>query len=95
MANRRLARWYDILAEYQSTFSYLRSAKNGITDALSRRPDLHPETKFFHDLRITGFDYTSFTLAISEVTSNPELVTNIKKAYLKDRETQASLLDYC
>ncbi|GMF53405.1 unnamed protein product [Phytophthora fragariaefolia] len=89
MANRRLARWFDILAEYHPTFSYLRGAKNGIADALNRRPDVHPETKFFHDLRITGFDHTSFTLAISKVTSNSELVTSIKKAYLKDRETQA------
>ncbi|GMF35630.1 unnamed protein product [Phytophthora fragariaefolia] len=66
MANRRLARWYDILPEYQPTFLYLRGAKNGVADALSRRPDLHPETKFFHNLRIPGFDPTSFTLAISE-----------------------------
>ncbi|KAG3095734.1 hypothetical protein PI124_g8249 [Phytophthora idaei] len=49
-ANRRLARWHDILAEYQPTFSYLPGAKNGIADALSRRPDLQPETKYFHDL---------------------------------------------
>ncbi|GMF67687.1 unnamed protein product [Phytophthora fragariaefolia] len=50
MVNRRLARWYDILAEYQLTFSYLPGAKNSIADALSRRPDLQPETKFLHDL---------------------------------------------
>ncbi|POM64699.1 LOW QUALITY PROTEIN: Uncharacterized protein PHPALM_19737 [Phytophthora palmivora] len=36
MANHRLARWYDILAEYQPTLSYLPGAKNGIADALSR-----------------------------------------------------------
>ncbi|KAG3168446.1 hypothetical protein PC128_g19401 [Phytophthora cactorum] len=42
MANHRLARWYDILAEYQPTLSYLPGAKNGIADALSRRPDLQP-----------------------------------------------------
>ncbi|OWY96746.1 Gag-pol, partial [Phytophthora megakarya] len=89
MANRRLARWYDILAEYQPTFSYLPGAKNGIADALSRRHDLQPETKFFHDLSVTSFDDTSFSLAISEVTTNVDLVTQIKKAYEKDREIQA------
>ncbi|KAE9258680.1 hypothetical protein PR003_g35108, partial [Phytophthora rubi] len=88
MANRRLARWYDILAEYQPTFSYLPGAKNGIADALSRRPDLQPETKFFHDLSVTSFDDTSFSLALSEVATDTELATNIKKAYKKDREIQ-------
>ncbi|KAE9042819.1 hypothetical protein PR003_g15908 [Phytophthora rubi] len=66
MANRRLARWYDILAEYQSTFPYLPGAKNGIADALSRRLDLQPETKFFHDLGVTSYGDTSFSLALSE-----------------------------
>ncbi|OWY99648.1 hypothetical protein PHMEG_00029322 [Phytophthora megakarya] len=36
-----IARWYEILTEYQP---------NGIADALSRRPDLKPQTKEFHDL---------------------------------------------
>ncbi|OWZ12276.1 Retrotransposon nucleocapsid protein [Phytophthora megakarya] len=49
MANRRLARRYGILAEYQPSFSYLPVAKNRIADALSRRPDLQLETKFFHE----------------------------------------------
>ncbi|OWZ22791.1 polyprotein [Phytophthora megakarya] len=89
MANRRLARWYNILAEYQPTFAYLPGAKNGIADALSRRPDLQPETKFFHDLSVTSFNDTSFSLAVSEVTTDTELVTKTKKAYLKDRETHA------
>ncbi|KAE8912562.1 hypothetical protein PF005_g18582 [Phytophthora fragariae] len=60
MANRRLARWYDILAEYQPVFAYLPGAKNGIADALSRRPDLKPETKDFHDLRVPSFNETSY-----------------------------------
>ncbi|GMF36236.1 unnamed protein product [Phytophthora fragariaefolia] len=88
MANRRLARWYDILTEYQPTFSYLPGAKNGIADALSRRPDLQPETKFFHDLSVTSFDDTTFSLEISEVTTDSELVVKIKKAYKKDRDAQ-------
>ncbi|GMF18347.1 unnamed protein product [Phytophthora fragariaefolia] len=88
MANRRLARGYDILAKCQPTFSYLSGAKNGIADALSRRPGLQPETKFFQDLSVTSFDDTSFSLALSEVTTNTELATNIKKAYKKDREVQ-------
>ncbi|KAG3153577.1 hypothetical protein PI126_g10003 [Phytophthora idaei] len=89
MANRRLARWYDILAEYQPTFSYLPGAKNGTADALSRRPDLQPEAKSFHDLSVTSFDATSFSFAISEVTTDTELITKIKKAYMKDRDAQA------
>ncbi|KAG2997577.1 hypothetical protein PC121_g19184 [Phytophthora cactorum] len=89
MANRRLARWYDIVAEYQPTFSYLPGAKNGIADALSRRPDLQPETKFFHDLSVSSFNGTSFGLAISEVTTDTKLIPNIKKAYVKDRDVQA------
>ncbi|OWZ09665.1 DNA/RNA polymerase [Phytophthora megakarya] len=40
MANCRLARWYDILGEYQPIFSYLPGAKNGIADALRRKSDL-------------------------------------------------------
>ncbi|KAG3196944.1 hypothetical protein PC128_g7243 [Phytophthora cactorum] len=89
MANRRHARWYDILAEYQPTFSYLPRVKNGIADPLSRSPGLQPETKFFHDLSVTSFDDASLSLAINEVTTDTKLVTNIKKAYVKDRDAQA------
>ncbi|KAG4058525.1 hypothetical protein PC123_g6507 [Phytophthora cactorum] len=89
MANRRLARWYDILAEYNPTFSYLPGAKNGIADALSRRPDLQPETKYFHDLSVTSFDDTSFSLALSEVSTDTELMKKIKSDYTQDREIQA------
>ncbi|GMF26696.1 unnamed protein product [Phytophthora fragariaefolia] len=84
MANRRLARWYDILAEYQPTFSYLPGAKNGIADALSRRPDLDPETKFFHDLSVTSFNDTSFSLALSErrnLSSIPKREQHQQKQY--------------
>ncbi|OWZ04628.1 hypothetical protein PHMEG_00023435 [Phytophthora megakarya] len=66
MANCLLARWYDILAECQPTFSYLPGAENGISNTLSR------------------------SLAISEVTTNVELVTQIKKSYEKHREIQAT-----
>ncbi|POM59801.1 putative retroelement [Phytophthora palmivora] len=84
MANRRLARWYDILAEYQPTFSYLPGARNGIADALSRRLDLQPETKFFHDLSITSFNDT-------DVVVNADIISKIKKAYNKDREVRTIL----
>ncbi|KAG2993101.1 hypothetical protein PC120_g22334 [Phytophthora cactorum] len=93
MANRRLARWYDILTEYQPMFLYPPGAKKGIADALSRRRDLQPETKFFHDLSVTSFNDTSFSLAISEVTIDTDLITNIKKAYVKDRDAHAFF--YC
>ncbi|GMF39863.1 unnamed protein product [Phytophthora fragariaefolia] len=89
MANRRLARWYNILAEYQPTFSYLPGAKNCIVDALSRRPDLQPETKFFHDLSVTSFDDTSFSLALSE--SKPQRVSQHRKKYPCYYETNGFL----
>ncbi|KAE9049917.1 hypothetical protein PR001_g2866 [Phytophthora rubi] len=91
MTNRRLARWYDTLAEYQPMFSYLPGAKKGIADALSRRPDLQPDTKFFHDLSATSFDDTSFSLAISKVSGDSEFISRIKKSYKKERDVHAIL----
>ncbi|OWZ24220.1 hypothetical protein PHMEG_000798 [Phytophthora megakarya] len=86
MANCRLGRWYDILAEYQPMFSCLPGVNNGISDALSKRQDLQPETKSFHDFSVTGFDDTSVSLEISEGTMKVKLVTQIKNVYEKDRE---------
>ncbi|OWZ14723.1 Retrovirus Polyprotein, partial [Phytophthora megakarya] len=74
MANRRLARWYDILAEYQPVFAYLPGAQNGIADALSRRPDLKPQTKEFHDLLVPSFNETSYQLRIAEIKPTNDLV---------------------
>ncbi|KAE9043462.1 hypothetical protein PR003_g6176 [Phytophthora rubi] len=70
-------------------FSYLPGAKNGIVDALSRRLDLQPETKFSHDLSVTSFDDTSYSLAISEVSGDSELISRIKKSSKKNRDVQA------
>ncbi|OWZ17101.1 LOW QUALITY PROTEIN: Pol Polyprotein [Phytophthora megakarya] len=89
MANRRLARWYDMLAEYQPIISYLPGTKNGIADALSRRSDLPPETKYFHELSVTSCDDTSFTMEISAVMVYSDLIKKIKAAYIKVREIQA------
>ncbi|POM78955.1 Putative retroelement [Phytophthora palmivora] len=55
------------------------------------KPDLQPETKFFHDVSVTSFDGTSFSLALKEVTLNTELIISIKTAYATDREVQAIL----
>ncbi|GMF31856.1 unnamed protein product [Phytophthora fragariaefolia] len=88
MANRHLARWYDVLAEYQPKFSYLPEAKYGMADAFNRCPDLQPETKHFHDLSVTSFKNTSFQMEISDVTTDSELIKVIKYAYTKDRETE-------
>ncbi|KAE9328138.1 hypothetical protein PF008_g16246 [Phytophthora fragariae] len=85
MANRRLVRWYDILAEYQPVFAYLPGAKNGIADALSRRPDLKPETKDFHDLLVPSFNETSYQLRVTEIKSNDDLIKAIIAGYPKDK----------
>ncbi|OWZ16372.1 polyprotein [Phytophthora megakarya] len=74
---------------YQPIFSYLPGAKNGIADALSRISDLQPEVKYFQDLSITSFDDTSFTMEISEVTADSDLIMKIKASCIKDREIQA------
>ncbi|GMF18113.1 unnamed protein product [Phytophthora lilii] len=83
MANRRLARWYDILAEYQPVFAYLPGAKNGIADALSRRPDLKPETKEFHDLLVPSFNESSYQLREIEIRPTSDLVKAIIEGYKK------------
>lgn len=43
--NRRLARWYDTLAEYDLEFTHLPGKENTVADALSRRPDFNAEGK--------------------------------------------------
>ncbi|GMF33563.1 unnamed protein product [Phytophthora fragariaefolia] len=85
MANRCLARWYDILAEYQPVFEYLPGAKNGIADALSRRPDLKPETKEFHDLLAPSFNETSYQLRVTEIRPTSDLIKTIVEGYKKDK----------
>ncbi|GMF35533.1 unnamed protein product [Phytophthora fragariaefolia] len=88
MANRRLARWYDILAEYQPVFANLPGAKNGIADALSRRPDLKPETKEFHDLLVPSFNETSYQLRVTEIRPTSDLIKAIIEGYKKDKVVQ-------
>ncbi|GMG15662.1 unnamed protein product [Phytophthora fragariaefolia] len=83
MANRRLARWYDILAEYQPVFGYLPGADNGITDALSRRPDLKPKTNEFHDLFVPSFNETSYQLRVTEIRPTSDLIKAIIEGYKK------------
>ncbi|GMG15834.1 unnamed protein product [Phytophthora fragariaefolia] len=85
MANRRLARWYDILAKYQPVFAYLPGAKNGIADALSRRPDLKPETKDFHDLPVPSFNETCYQLRVTEIKPNDDLIKAIIAGCAKDK----------
>ncbi|GMF53574.1 unnamed protein product [Phytophthora fragariaefolia] len=85
MANRRLARWYAILAEYQPVFAYLPGAKNGIADALSRRPDLEPETTTFHDLLVPSFNATSYQLRVMAIKPTSDLIKSIIAGYAKDK----------
>ncbi|GMF57150.1 unnamed protein product [Phytophthora fragariaefolia] len=85
MANRRLARWYDILAEYQPVFACLPGAKNGIADALSRQSDLKPETKDFHDLLVPSFNETSYQLRVTEIKPIEDLIKAIIAGYAKDK----------
>ncbi|POM70519.1 Polyprotein [Phytophthora palmivora] len=56
---------------------------------LARWHDLQPDTKFFHDLSITSFNNTSFSLAISDVVMSSDIISKIKKTYKKDREFQS------
>ncbi|GMF31382.1 unnamed protein product [Phytophthora fragariaefolia] len=88
MANIRLARWYDILAEYQPVFAYLPGAKNGIADALSRRPDPKPKTKKFHDLLVPSFNETSYQLRVTEIRPTSDLTKTIIEGYKKDKNIQ-------
>ncbi|OWZ01672.1 Retrotransposon nucleocapsid protein [Phytophthora megakarya] len=37
--SRRIARWYDELAEYQFQIRYIKGAENSVADGISRRPD--------------------------------------------------------
>ncbi|KAJ8531874.1 hypothetical protein ON010_g14087 [Phytophthora cinnamomi] len=85
MANRRLARWYDILAEYQPVFAYLPGAKNGIAYALSRRPNLKPETKEFHDLFVPSFNEISYQLRVTAIRPTSDLIKSIIEGYEKDK----------
>jgi hypothetical protein len=87
MANRRLARWYDLLAEYQPVFSYLPGTQNTVADTLSRRPDMKPETKAFHDLTVPSFNEACFHLDLSTLEIGNDLQGTIKAAYPNDRDT--------
>ncbi|GMF44478.1 unnamed protein product [Phytophthora fragariaefolia] len=65
--------------------SYLPGAKNGIADALSRRPDLKPETKAFHDLLVPCFNATSYQLRVMEIKPTSDLIKSIIAGYAKDK----------
>ncbi|KAG3081492.1 hypothetical protein PI125_g20160 [Phytophthora idaei] len=88
MANRRLARWYDIFAEHQPVFAYLPGAKNGIADALSQRPNLKPDTKEFHDLLVPSFNKTSYQLRVVDIKPTSDLIKDIAAGYAKDKVTR-------
>ncbi|KAG2993978.1 hypothetical protein PC121_g21130 [Phytophthora cactorum] len=88
MANRRLARWYDILAEYQLVFAYLPGTKNGIADVLSRRPDIKPDTKKFHDLLVPSFNETSYQLRVVDIKPTINLIKDLAAGYRKDKVTR-------
>ncbi|ETI32387.1 hypothetical protein F443_20800 [Phytophthora nicotianae P1569] len=60
-------------------------AKNGIADALSRRPDLKPETKEFHDLLVPSFNETSFQLRVAEIRPTNEVIKLIINRYDNDK----------
>ena len=82
-ANRRLARWYDILAEYQPEFLYLPGKENVVADTLSRRPDMRPRVKVFHDITIPSFNDTCFTLQVNNLNIGNILLQNIIAGYTK------------
>ncbi|POM64578.1 Hypothetical protein PHPALM_19875 [Phytophthora palmivora] len=63
----------------------IRDWPNGIADALSRRPDLKPETKDFHDLLVTSFNETSYQLRVTEIKPNDNLIKEIIAGYAKEK----------
>lgn len=69
-------------------FAYLPGAKNGIADALSRRPELKPETKQFHDLLTPSFNDTSYSLRVAEINPTDDLMAKVIAGYAKDKFVQ-------
>ena len=90
-ANRRLARWYDLLAEYQPKFQYYPGKDNYVAETLSRRPDLKPTIKEFHEIKIPSFNDTCFTMALSTLLESTDLKKNIINSYKKDKKIQEIL----
>lgn len=75
MANRRLARWYDILAEYQPIIRYIKEEDNEITDALSRISKYEPTDKHFHELVSFNHNYIND----SNSNRNNSIINHINK----------------
>ncbi|GMF47037.1 unnamed protein product [Phytophthora fragariaefolia] len=57
-------------------------------DALSRRPDLKPETKAFHDLLLPSFNETSYQHRVTEIRHTSNLTKTIFEGYKKDKIIQ-------
>ncbi|POM81916.1 Retrovirus Polyprotein [Phytophthora palmivora] len=70
---------------YQPVFAYLPGTKNGIADALRRRPDMKPETKAFHDLLVPSYNETSYQLRIVEIRSSSDTIKAVIAGYTKDK----------
>ena len=80
-ANRRIARWFNALAEFQPKFIWIPGESNKVADALSRRPDFHQKaaTVSFQELIDAAKDI-EVVATIYEKSIKEEL----KSSYEKD-----------
>ena len=78
-SNRRIARWFNTLAEFQPQFKWIPGQTNTVADALSRRPDFQKKaaTVSFQEL-IEAAKHTEIVAVIQELTIKDQ-VRNLYK----------------
>ncbi|DBA04584.1 TPA: LOW QUALITY PROTEIN: hypothetical protein N0F65_011132 [Lagenidium giganteum] len=59
-----------------------------VADALSRRPDMKPDTKAFRDLTVPNFSETCFAIRLSEARTSDPLLKDIIRGHSQDKQIQ-------